>query len=302
MIGVTFLLFITLAVMKALADTMPAPFTRQLKVTSPYMTGNDVLIAQTLLNRDSAVKPTVPTSGVYDEATAKGCGEFQTAIGVKSTGNLDATTAQKLLDLHTDDNYKDSGFTAASMGYLYKFHIPVVSNRSVETYATLFDKDNNVLLKFRVRTHGKRDDGTSAAWPDFGNGDVGYTQYGSSGNTVTGLVEVDLNSPEPDPDLYGPYPVNRLVKGLDGNAKLMLPNLRDGLLIHTGNWSTASQPWDPSMDMPDSSGCIHAHPEDVKKIYHTLTNKLGVKVNDNTFSGKNYPYKCQGIAVIELQH
>jgi hypothetical protein len=302
MIGVTSFLFITLAVINVLADTMPAPFSRQLKVTSPYMTGNDVLIAQTLLNRDSAVKPSVPTSGVYDEATAKGCAEFQTAISVKSTGNLDSTTAQKLLELHTDDNYKDSGFTAASMGYLYKFHIPVVSNRSVETYATLFDEDNNVLLKFRVRTHGKRDDGTSAAWPDFGNGDVGYTQFGSSGNTITGLVEVDLNSPEPDPASYGPYPINRLVKGLDGNAKLMQPNIRDGLLIHTGNWSTASQPWDPSMNMPNSNGCIHAHPEDVKKIYQILTNKLGVKVNANTFSGKNYPYKCQGIAIIELQH
>jgi len=35
---------------------------------------------------------------------------------------------------------------------------------------------------------------------------------------VTGLVEIDLNSPEPDPTLYGPWPVNRFVRGLDGNA------------------------------------------------------------------------------------
>lgn len=39
-----------------------------------------------------------------------------------------------------------------------------------------------------------------------------------TGNTVTGLIEVDLNSPEPDPASYGPWPVNRFVHGLDGNA------------------------------------------------------------------------------------
>lgn len=53
------------------------------------------------------------------------------------------------------------------------------------------------------------------------------------------------------------------------------------------------------MDMPNSSGCIHAHPEDVEAIYKILVG-LGVKVNDNTFSGKNYPYKPQGVGVIEL--
>ncbi len=37
---------------------------------------------------------------------------------------------------------------------------------------------------------------------------------------MTGLVEMDLNSPEPDPASYGPWPVNRFVHGLDGNAAL----------------------------------------------------------------------------------
>ena len=46
-----------------------------------------------------------------------------------------------------------------------------------------------------------RDDGSNAPWPDFGNGDVGLNQFTSSGATVTGLIEVDLNTPEPDPDL-----------------------------------------------------------------------------------------------------
>jgi hypothetical protein len=32
---------------------------------------------------------------------------------------------------------KDSGFTAASMGYLYKIYIPVYTNRSVESAGVL---------------------------------------------------------------------------------------------------------------------------------------------------------------------
>jgi hypothetical protein len=218
---------------------------------------------------------------------------------LKGTGVLDSETANLLLSLHSADGYKDNGFSAGSMGYLYKFHIPVHSNRSIETYASLFDKENNLLLKFRVRTHGHRGDGTTQSWPDFGDGDVGLNEFTSSGNTVTGLVEIDLNSPEPDPDLYGPWPINRVVRGLDGNALLLLPNIRDGLLIHTGNWSTATQTWDVDMDMPNSSGCIHGHPEDVEQIYEILLAQ-GVKVNPNTYSGKNYPYKPQGVGVIEL--
>jgi hypothetical protein len=37
---------------------------------------------------------------------------------------------------------------------------------------------------------------------------------------VTGLVEIDLNSAEPNASVYGPWPVNRVVRGLDGNALL----------------------------------------------------------------------------------
>lgn len=80
---------------------------------------------------------------------------------------------------------------------------------------------------------------------------------------------------------------------------LVLPNIRDGLLIHTGNWTTTTQDWDNTMNMPNSAGCIHTHPEDLDKIYHLLI-KQGVEVRENTFSGKNYPYKPQGVGVIEL--
>lgn len=86
---------------------------------------------------------------------------------------------------------------------------------------------------------------------------------------------------------------------LNSNSFLVLPNIRDGLLIHTGNWSTETTPWYPTLDMPNSAGCVHGHPSDVERIY-TLLEGLGVVANNNTFSGKNYPYKCQGIAVVEL--
>ncbi len=209
---------------------------------------------------------------------------------------MDSQTAQLLLNLHSADGYKDSGFTAASLGYLYKLHIPFFSNRSIETFSTLFDSENNVLLQFKTRGHGDRDDGTSQPWPDFGDGDIGLTEWAGDGNTVTGLIEVDLNSPEPNPDMYGPWPINRLVRGLDGNAFTLLPNIRDGLLLHTGNWTTSAAVWTPNDDMPNSSGCIHGHPSDVERIYELLVS-IGVEVRDNTFSGKNYPYKPQGIMI-----
>ena len=165
----------------AIASSMPSPFYRELFVTAPVMTGNDVLIAQTLLKRDSAVDKSFVASGTFENQSAKATSDFQGAHNLASTGILDSVSAQLLLDLHSDDGVTDSGFTAASMGYLYKIHIPVHTNRSVETYSTLFDKDNNVLLKFRTRTHGHRADGTDAPWPDFGNGDIGLTQFMTSG-------------------------------------------------------------------------------------------------------------------------
>jgi len=55
-----------------------------------------------------------------------------------------AVTAQLLLDLHSADGVKDSGFTAASMGYLFKIYTPVYTNRSIETAGVLYDAYNNV--------------------------------------------------------------------------------------------------------------------------------------------------------------
>lgn len=279
-------------------DNMPLPFTRVLKVTNPLMYGTDVLIATTLLSRSTYVSKGYVPSNTYDEETSLAINKLQQFMKLDNNSMIDSSTASLLLNQYSNDGYKDNGIKAGTLGYLYKVLIPVYMNRSIETIATLYDKDNNILLTFTVRAHGHRDDGSSNAWPDFGDGDYGLNQFSSSGATVTGLIAIDLNSPEPDPNLYGPYPVNRFVRGIDGNAKLLLPHIRDGILIHTGNWSTSTQPWDPSMAMPDSSGCVHAHPDDIEKIYKALT-KLGVVAHDNPYSGQNYPYEPQGIAVVQ---
>ena len=73
----------------------------------------------------------------------------------------------------------------------------------VETTATLYDAENKVIMTFRARTHGYDDDATQGAWPDFGTspGDIGCNEFTSKCSTVTGLIEVDLNSPEPNPDV-----------------------------------------------------------------------------------------------------
>lgn len=85
----------------------------------------------------------------------------------------------------------------------------------------------------------------------------------------------DLNSPEDNPVDYGPYPINRAVqasvfvndngwngKGLEGNAKIIISDIRDGILMHTGEWKD----WKPSENMPNSHGCVHGHPEDIKDV------------------------------------
>jgi hypothetical protein len=95
---------------------------------------------------------------VFSNASETATAQFQNSKGQSADGSgiLGVETAQKLLDLHSADGYKESGFTAASMGYLFKLHVPVHSNRSIETVSTLYDKNNNVLLSFTTRTHGHR--------------------------------------------------------------------------------------------------------------------------------------------------
>ena len=83
----------------------------------------------------------------------------------------------------------------------------------------------------------------------------------------------DLNTPEDIVKFYGPYPVNRAVSGLEGNAKFLLPNIRNGILMHTGEWPN----WSPPEQMPNSAGCLHASP--IKAIWKLLAEKCNVTVN-----------------------
>merc|ERR1719487_2167320 len=99
-------LIATVLVMLGLCEAaMPSPFYRKLFVDDPVMTGNDVLIAQTLLKRDAAVDPSFVATGRFEEDSAKATSSFQAANGLSSTGILDSKSAQMLLDLHSDDGY-----------------------------------------------------------------------------------------------------------------------------------------------------------------------------------------------------
>lgn len=55
------------------------------------------------------------------------------------------------------------------MGLLYKVHISVYRNRSIEPNATLYDAKNNVLLSYRVRLHGFDYFNQNASWPHYSN-------------------------------------------------------------------------------------------------------------------------------------
>lgn len=136
---------------------------------------------------------------------------------------------------YEDDHYTDEG--TIPPGYKYKVYVPVYSNRSIENIATLYDSKMNVLHRFVTRTHGQNDKNGNAE-----------NQLCGSGSTPTGLSSFDLNSPEDDPKDFGPYPVNRAVTGLDGNAKIVISDIRDGILLHTGEWDN----WNTSLPMPNS--------------------------------------------------
>jgi hypothetical protein len=90
--------------------------------------------------------------------------------------------------------------------------------------------------------------------------------------------------------------VNRAVQGIVGNSQILESNIRNGILLHTGEWSN----WNTSMPMPNSHGCIHAHPQDIKTVWQKLI-ALGVQVRPNTFGKLPYPYVPQGLLSVEQQ-
>ncbi len=263
---------------------MPLPFTRVMSYTEPPMEGNDVLIAQTLLARSPYVpaKQLNMSAGAFDNSTKAAVLAFQKGNGLSEDGIVGTGTASALLNLHVRDGYKH--IETIPEGYLYLLRVTVHVNRSIEVNATLNSRDEATgapvpLMSLRVRCHGK---------------DFAPNQLSSDGDTPSGLAELDLNSPEDDPADFGPYPVNRVVKGLAGNLGLVAPNIRNGLLVHTGEWSG----WTPSDPMPNSNGCIHGHPDAIKGVWKALVG-IGVEVRQNTFGKLPYPYKSQGLLSVE---
>lgn len=276
---------------------MPPPFYRVLKAGEhPCQTGHDVLVLQNLLQRAerSSGGTILNVTNCFDTQTASALSWFQGVVGVESTGVLDVATAKEIMEKLNDDNYVDDGLPAATRGYLYKVVVPVHSNRSMESTATLHAGNGSALLKFTVRAHGK-DFAGQKGWPIYSS-TPGLTQFASNGNTPTGLFSFDLNSPEPDPRSYGKWPVNRAVLGIEGNAQFLLPHLRNGILMHTGEWPN----WKQGMPMPNSEGCLHAAPQDIEMVASILQHELGVKVRENPFGKLPYPYKPQGLLSIYL--
>jgi len=262
---------------------MPCPFTRTLMYQHHLMQGNDVFVLQNLIIRSSYVSPIV-ADGIYGNDTSFAVGQFQSGNKMNGVtlGVFDEKTATLLLLQHLRDNYQDD--EKIPPGYKYKVHVPVYRNRSIETTATLYDSNMTILHTFTVRTHGQNNPNTGKD----------LNELCGDGNTPTGLSTFDLNSPEDDPVDFGPYPVNRAVQGIKGNAKIVISDIRDGILMHTGEWKN----WDPSKPMPNSHGCIHGHPEDIKKVWKILVS-IGVRVRPNTDGKLPYPYVPQGILSLE---
>lgn len=209
------------------------PFKRQLSFQSPLQTGIDVYILQNMLLKNGLI-PTIVNSA-YDNQTSTSVASFQTSAGLDATGVFDAATAAAAVQQLSRDRYVDDGKAPASLGYLYKVYIQVHQNRSIESTAHLIAGNGTYLFNFTVRAHGA-DGYPPGPWPTWNSSDDGVSQFSDDGNTPTGLAEFDLNGPEDNSTEYGPYPVNRAVKGLAGNWEWVGTNdaatmVRDGILL-----------------------------------------------------------------------
>eukprot|EP00008_Paramoeba_atlantica_P003055 CAMPEP_0201488958 /NCGR_PEP_ID=MMETSP0151_2-20130828/20759_1 /ASSEMBLY_ACC=CAM_ASM_000257 /TAXON_ID=200890 /ORGANISM="Paramoeba atlantica, Strain 621/1 / CCAP 1560/9" /LENGTH=266 /DNA_ID=CAMNT_0047874407 /DNA_START=214 /DNA_END=1014 /DNA_ORIENTATION=- len=261
------------------------------------MTGQDVFIMQNLIVRSPFVNP-IQIDGIYGHKTASAVGLFQAGNGLNVPPEVfENITANLLLELQSCDSYVDDGLSAGKLGpYKYKFHFQTFRDRHWETKGFLFDRDNNLLHQFVARLHG-HSFAQNPSWPDYTQ-DEGLNMFSTNGNTPTGFFEVDLNSPEPNSTLYGPYPVNRFLNGMRGNAEFLntpTGSVRSGILLHTGEWPG----WTEGQPMPNSDGCLHAAPEDIQTIWQLLVNECGVEVRPNPYGEQPYPYQPQGVGSVE---
>jgi hypothetical protein len=227
------------------------------------MQGSDVIVLQNLIIRSPYVNSSLSLNGIYDQATEQAVAAFQQGnqLTTDPTGVFGPTTANELLELHSCDGYKDRGLPASYYGsqYLYKLYFQVVNNRSVESVGALYDANNVLLHQFTIRTHGWDNATANPPWPYWSN-TIGLNMFTSNGNTPTGLAGADLNSPESgDVAQYGPFPVNRMIDGIEGNAKFILNEtapLRTGILLHTGAWRVFGG-WTIDELMPNSEGVYY---------------------------------------------
>ena len=279
------------------SSSVPDPFDRVLSVGD---VDDSVEILKHLLCRSVNRKENCDVEKIdnrFTNETKTDLSTFQREHHLKSDGKLNTKSANVLLSLYGEDGYVDDGKSAREIGeYMYKILIPVHTNRSIETNGTFLDSENNIMFRFPVRTKGHESwngKGITAPWPDYNSTGVGLNQFTHEGMTVTGLTEIDLNTKEGNSTLYGPYPITRFVRGLKGNAAFLVPNIRNGILIHTGEWPD----WHPGKQMPNSAGCVHTYPSYVKRIWQTAVS-LGAVVRNNTNGKLPYPYKPQGVVSV----
>jgi len=272
------------------------PFTRELDVQIPPLEGKDIVILQNLLRRHAKVTR-IKATGLFDEKTKQAVKKFQESENLQQqNGILDPNTGRKIIELLMHDGYKDDG--TCPLDYKFNVHVPLYRNRSIETMATLYKCDSKpvVLHKFIIRARG----GTKNGQP--------LNQLTSNGDTPTGLSTIDLNTKFPDNgklrQMFGPYPILRIVKGVLGNVAIgkddmepkdtFLNNYRFGILVHTGIWKN----WNSTLPMGNSLGCLRTHPYDQKKIFMSLK-EIGVVMRQNTFGKLPYLHRPQGFISVE---
>ena len=275
------------------------PFTRPLSVAGGE-SGLDVFLLQSLLARGARCAPPPRVTSAFNAATAACLAHFQASAPapLPSSGSLDAATAAVVLSALGPDGYADDGRPPAATGHLYKVIITVEANRSVEATARLLDARGALLRAFTVRTHGA-DQYPPGPWPTWNSSGAGLNEFSDDGATPTGLCEFDLNSPEYNATEFGPFNINRAVRGLRGNWQILATGepatmVRDGILMHTGAWPG----WAPPQVMPNSQGCIHAWPEDIRAIADALAAR-GVAVRNNTNGSLPYPFRPQGLLSVQ---